>query len=771
MKKKISVFLYLTLVAIVSVLGLCGTASAITGDLDGNNYVDWNDLDTFTDRWLNTGCSAADWCGGADIDHSSKVDFNDFGLLALHWLESEFVDHNLVGWYRLDEAGGVTAYDSSEYGYDGTISGGASWEPTGGRYEGTVRLHGDDERVAIPTTGISRLRGTITLWGRLEGAQTQHYRFFFGDRTGGSDDNRIQLYMKDNTVLCTGLADNHNLNTSIMTLSTDTWYHIALTWGGGGGSGYVVYVDGDDKASGTHSAIGVLSASADIGNSGEPSPVGGFNGLIDEVGIWDRVLDAGEISDVYNNGIGEPGGEPPEQPSNPNPSDTATGLSINADLNWTAGAGAASHDVYFGTDSTPDSGEFQGNQPGTTYNPGTMGYSTTYYWRIDEKNAYGTTTGAVWSFTTESVPAPPGQASSPNPSDTATGVSISANLSWTAGSGATSHDVYFGTDSTPDAGEFQGNQPGTTYNPGIMDVNTTYYWRIDEKNAGGTTTGDVWSFTTGTAPAGPGQADMPYPSDGAAVPDVGDLEWSNVIAQPWDSPDRLDHFDDFITANGAHPRLLLTQADVNDLKSKINSGIYNDIWLVIKNKADDYLSSSPRNNPGSESDTRSDGDAVPWLAMAYLMTDNTAYLNKAVSWMTTVCNYSEWDGNGSLGAGHCLMGVSLAFDWLYNDMTPTQRNTILNGSSGTRGLIYFANQMANGSPTHKERYLANHCQVEYGGLSAAGFALYGEVTAAEGWLRKAYNIFTVLSIRCLTLPASITSHITSGWLWRCLIER
>jgi hypothetical protein len=29
-----------------------------------------------------------------------------------------------------------------------------------------------------------------------------------------------------------------------------------------------------------------------------------------------------------------------------------------------------------------------------------------------------------------------------------------------------------------------------------MAVNKTYYWRCDEKNAAGTTTGDVWSFTT-----------------------------------------------------------------------------------------------------------------------------------------------------------------------------------------------------------------------------------------------------------------------------------
>jgi hypothetical protein len=56
--------------------------------------------------------------------------------------------------------------------------------------------------------------------------------------------------------------------------------------------------------------------------------------------------------------------------------------------------------VYFGTDSTPDSGEYQGNTGSSSWSLPTLAESTTYYWRIDTINACGTTTGAVWSFTT-----------------------------------------------------------------------------------------------------------------------------------------------------------------------------------------------------------------------------------------------------------------------------------------------------------------------------------------------------------------------------------
>ena len=88
-------------------------------------------------------------------------------------------------------------------------------------------------------------------------------------------------------------------------------------------------------------------------------------------------------------------------------------------------------------------------------------------------------------------------ASKPNPANGATNVSTTPALSWTAGSGAIFHDVYFGTDSSPG---FIGSQEGSTFDPGTLDEETTYYWRIDENGDQGTTSGIVWSFTTGSDP-------------------------------------------------------------------------------------------------------------------------------------------------------------------------------------------------------------------------------------------------------------------------------
>jgi len=116
-----------------------------------------------------------------------------------------------------------------------------------------------------------------------------------------------------------------------------------------------------------------------------------------------------------------------------------------------------------------------------------MAYCTTYYWRIDPVNDDGTTTGDVWSFTTQYPPNPPGQAANPTPANQAVDVGRNISLRWTAAN-ATKYDVYFGTTNPP---AFQTTQTGTAYSPGLLAPVTTYYWRIDSSN--GCVTTPAWS--------------------------------------------------------------------------------------------------------------------------------------------------------------------------------------------------------------------------------------------------------------------------------------
>ena len=119
--------------------------------------------------------------------------------------------------------------------------------------------------------------------------------------------------------------------------------------------------------------------------------------------------------------------------------------------------------------------------------------------------AYGGTLQA--SFSPYQQTSLPGQASGPSPADGAVDVVREVILSWTQGINAVSHDVYFGTDNPghPLALAFMGNQTTTEFNPGRLDRDTTYFWRIDEVNSNGKRTGLPWKFTvTGPPPKGRG---------------------------------------------------------------------------------------------------------------------------------------------------------------------------------------------------------------------------------------------------------------------------
>ena len=87
-----------------------------------------------------------------------------------------------------------------------------------------------------------------------------------------------------------------------------------------------------------------------------------------------------------------------------------------------------------------------------------------------------------------------------SPANGAMNVSQVPLLSWSASSGATSYDVYYGTTSPP---PLLGNQTATSYAPPELAGSTMYYWMIIARNAAGTAASPIWSFTTGGPPVAP----------------------------------------------------------------------------------------------------------------------------------------------------------------------------------------------------------------------------------------------------------------------------
>jgi len=282
----------------------------------------------------------------------------------------------------------------------------------------------------------------------------------------------------------------------------DTWISISWEPGTSAVSHDVYFGDNsDDVSTGAESTF--------QGNQGGTFLVVGFPGFAFPDGLvpgktyyWriDEVNDLHPDSpwkgDVWSFMI------PPKTAYFPDPADGAESVGVDVELSWAAGFGSKLHYVYFG-DNFDDVNNAAGALPhGTTdYNPGTLTMAKTYYWRVDEFDIVETHKGDVWSFITD------GAVTSLEPANGALDVTQTPILTWTPGVFGASHEVYFGTDkeavknadtSSPEY-KGSGNLGSESYEPGQLEWNTTYYWRVDEANnanADSPWTGPLWSFAT-----------------------------------------------------------------------------------------------------------------------------------------------------------------------------------------------------------------------------------------------------------------------------------
>ena len=191
---------------------------------------------------------------------------------------------------------------------------------------------------------------------------------------------------------------------------------------------------------------------------------------------------------------------PPKTAYNPDPADGAEFVGPdNVTLSWTPGFGAKLHTTYFGDNYDQVSNATVGVPSGTaTYKPGPLEREKVYYWRIDEFDGIVTYKGDIWGFTT------PGADGAPQPANGAVDVQHSPILTWTPAEKATSHQVYFGTDkeavknATTASPEYKGSKAlgSESYDPGKLEWDTSYSWRVDAVYGTNTIRGLVWSFTT-----------------------------------------------------------------------------------------------------------------------------------------------------------------------------------------------------------------------------------------------------------------------------------
>ncbi|MCL5281239.1 MAG: PA14 domain-containing protein [Planctomycetes bacterium] len=392
----------------------------------------------------------------------------------------------LVGWWQFNEGSGTKAADSSGNNNNGTLSGPVTWDMG---WDGTACLsfNGPYNFVRVPDNASLNMTDGITITAWVNPRWTGNNRIM--QKSSEGSDDQYRLLKEGGNNIRFHVPPFPNLEATGFIPAKGEWSHLAGTYDG---KEVRIYLNGKMVAS--QAATGKMGTSNGplfIGTKHSTAPAGDeYNGLMDDVRIYNRGLSAAEIKAFVPAKL---------KAMKPNPADGATSVAMPL-LQWTAGETAMFHSVYLGT--TPDLTEANlvaSRQPvAMFYYVAGLQPGVTYYWRVDEIDLAGVvTTGDVWKFRAAQK-----TAGDPKPGNGAKWVNPAGlTLTWIPGSTAIKHELYFGTNQEDvkngTGGTAKGTQVSPQFDTGALTGSTTYYWRVDEIEASGAKqVGDVWSFET-----------------------------------------------------------------------------------------------------------------------------------------------------------------------------------------------------------------------------------------------------------------------------------
>ena len=204
-------------------------------------------------------------------------------------------DSSLVGYWSFNEGSGQIAYDKSGNGNNGTIHG-AAW--AAGKSGSALKFDGSNDYVDCGSDESFNLTQlTMELWIRAPSSMGQTWRNVLSKRISGDRDFGFWMHSSDNVKVDGLHQSSHRFGSWVAYLSTpfepNTWHHVVMT----------IDSTGLQKAYADGKKVGQYQGTAGNANNSYPVWIGRadnyFNGLIDEVRIYNRALTEKEIQEHY----------------------------------------------------------------------------------------------------------------------------------------------------------------------------------------------------------------------------------------------------------------------------------------------------------------------------------------------------------------------------------------------------------------------------------------------------------------------------------------
>lgn len=192
---------------------------------------------------------------------------------------------------------------------------------------------------------------------------------------------------------------------------------------------------------------------------------------------------------------------------------------------------------------------------------------------------------------------------------------------------------------------------------------------------------------------------------------------------------------------GVHPRVYMTQSDIDQLKEKAKS--HPELWQTALSRVR-ALTAEPAPAPAQERRVQNEvGLGIAEAAFVYKVTGDKKYFDAAMKYIDAGISYDTWGytynkPNVDLAAGHLLYGMGWGYDLLYNDLTPAQRTRIKDKLVKQARLLHEFFRIKNGKTY---AYSQNHTFIPISGLAITAYALMDEVPEAKEWAATSRAIF------------------------------